>query len=71
MTKRKGISNTAFETSDIFTPAWEGLAEVCQRQGKPEMAERFRESARQIEESLAWQHVQADIRRNHPLWKRG
>lgn len=58
-------------TSDIFTPAWEGLAEVYQRQGKPERAEQSRESAKQIEERLLWQQVQADIRRNHPLWKRG
>jgi len=57
------------QTSDIFSPAWEGLAEVCQRQDKPDIAERFRETARQIEESLAWRRVEADVRRSHPLWK--
>jgi hypothetical protein len=57
-------------TSDIFVPAWEGLAEICQRQDDPENAEKLRETVREIEERLAWRRVEADIRRNHPLWNR-
>ena len=56
------------QTSDMFAPAWLGLAEACERQGQTELAQQHRETARQIEEALAWRRVEADIRRHHPLW---
>ena len=57
-------------TGDMFTPAWKSLAETCERQGDVDRAEECRKTARQIEETLAWRHVEADVRRNHPLWKK-
>ena len=56
------------QTSDMFAPAWLGLAEACERQGQTDLARKHRETARQIEETLAWRRVEADIRRRHPLW---
>lgn len=58
------------QTSDIFLPAWEGLAEVCRRQDKPEQAEEHLNTARQIAERLEWRRVEAEIRRDHPLWNK-
>ncbi len=57
-------------TSDMFAPAWAGMAEACQRLGEAERARECRETADRIEEALAWRRVEADIRRGHPLWKK-
>jgi len=57
-------------TGDMFTPAWESLAETCERQGDAERAEECRKTARQIEETIAWRRVEADVRRDHVLWKK-
>ncbi len=54
----------------MFTPAWERLAETCERHGDAERAEDCRKTAREIEEMAAWRRVEADIRRDHPLWKK-
>jgi len=74
---RNGFLNEAkrqfehcIQTSDIFAPAWESLAEVYERQNESQMADQCRETARRIEETLAWRHVEADVRRSHPLWNR-
>ncbi|MFZ5831022.1 MAG: universal stress protein [Planctomycetota bacterium] len=58
------------QTNEMFAPAWEGLAEACMRLGDMERADECRANAHRIEEALAWRLVEADIRRNHPLWKR-
>ena len=57
-------------TSDMFAPAWESLAEICERQRDGDHAEECRKTAQKIEEALAWGRVEADVRRNHPLWKK-
>ena len=57
-------------TGDMFTPAWKSLAETCERQGDMERAEECRKTAQQIEETLAWRRVEADVRRDHALWKK-
>ena len=57
-------------TNDMFAPAWDGLAEVCQRQGRPDRANEHRETAQQIKQALAWQRVEADVRRSHLLWSK-
>jgi nucleotide-binding universal stress UspA family protein len=57
-------------TSDMFAPAWEGLAETAERRGDLDRAEQCRVTAQKVEETLAWRRVEADVRRTHPLWKR-
>jgi nucleotide-binding universal stress UspA family protein len=59
------------ETSDLFLPAWESLAEVYERQGDPKKADEHRKTGRNIEERLAWRRIEADVRRSHPLWSKG
>jgi hypothetical protein len=56
-------------TNDLFVPAWEGLAEVCRRQGDAARSEECIRTAERIQKALEWQRVEADIRRSHHLWK--
>ena len=53
----------------MFPTAWEGLAESCRRLHDQARAEHCLRTAKQVRDSLAWQQVVADIRRNHPFWK--
>ena len=57
------------QISDLFAPAWESLAETCERQGDVDRAEECRKTAKQIAEMIEWRRVEADIRRDHPFWK--
>ena len=59
-----------FRISATFAAAWEGLADVYERQGNVSRAEECRQTARRIEETLEWRRVEADIRRGHPLWNK-
>lgn len=53
----------------MFPPVWEGLAESFERLQDQARAEQCRRKAQEVRDSLAWQEVVADIRRNHPFWK--
>ena len=54
----------------MFVTAWEGLAEACRRLHDQARAEQCLRTARALKDSIAWQQVVADIRRNHPFWKK-
>jgi len=54
----------------MFFTAWEGLAESCRRLHDEAQAERHLRTAKEVKDSLAWQQTVADIRRNHPFWKK-
>jgi nucleotide-binding universal stress UspA family protein len=54
----------------MFPTAWEGLAESCRRLHDQARAEECLRIAKEVKDSLAWQQVVADIRRNHPFWKK-
>ena len=53
----------------MFPTAWEGLAESCRRLHDQARAEQCLTTAKQVRDSLAWQQVVADIRRNYPFWR--
>lgn len=57
--------------NDMFLPAWEGLAEAYRRAGEMEKAEQCHQTCQRIEEALDWRKVEAEIRRQHPLWSKG
>ncbi len=54
----------------MFPTAWEGLAESCRRLHDEARAEQCLRTAKEVKDSLAWQQTVADIRRNHPFWKK-
>jgi hypothetical protein len=58
------------QIGDMFAPAWESLAESCERQGDTGRAQECRRVAREIEEAIAWRRVEADVRRDQILKKK-
>jgi len=54
----------------FFIPAWTGLADAYRRLGDLAKADGCEKSARELKDSLAWDRVTADVRRNHPLWRK-
>jgi nucleotide-binding universal stress UspA family protein len=57
--------------NDFFVPAWKALAEVHDRLGNEERAAECRETAQRVENLMYWKKVEADIRSQHTLWKKG
>jgi len=55
----------------MFAPGWEALADCYERLGDAERAEECRAREKQIRDSLNWRRVEAEIRSQHPLWRRG
>jgi Tfp pilus assembly protein PilF len=55
-------------TNDLFVPAWEALAEAYQRLGQEERAQEARQTALKMRQALEWRLIEADARRQHPLW---
>jgi universal stress protein E len=54
----------------FFIPAWLGLADAYRRLGDLAKADDCEKSARELKDSFAWDRVTADVRRNHPLWRK-
>jgi nucleotide-binding universal stress UspA family protein len=58
-------------TNVLFTPGWEALADCHDRLGDAARAEECRAQAKLVREALSWRQVEADVRSNHPFWRRG
>jgi nucleotide-binding universal stress UspA family protein len=55
--------------NEMHAPAWEGLAAVHERLGRYEEAKRFEEQAEHVAQTLYLKQVEAEIRREHPLFR--
>ena len=59
------------ERDELCLSAWAGLAESYKHQGKTKEEARAREKAKEIQDRLWAQRVEADIRSHHSVWKKG
>jgi nucleotide-binding universal stress UspA family protein len=57
--------------NDVFIPAWQALAEVHNRLGDKKRAAECQETARRVEDLMYWKKVEADVRSQHIMWKKG
>ena len=55
----------------IYAPAWEGAAAAHERLGDSEQAEQCRQRAGDIVRQLWDQRIEAEIRSQHMLWRKG
>ena len=53
----------------MYVSAWEGLADVYERLGRPEEAKKCEEQAEHVIQALYHREIEADIRSRHPLFR--